>query len=182
MGMFKPLLKIPLLLLILMSSFLYGGDELESVKSAIIAVKTQNFYVQTLGVLVAGSLSSEDVAALQAIQTAVPRQMRIFVTQNDFIKDVYRDFTFLAKDKQVNAILIWPNSGAADPEFQSKICMMSKRMKVPVIGLQNGWLENGAILQVDAGTSPPSVLVNQRVCEIMNYTANEINGYATIKQ
>ena len=174
----KKYLSTTLIFISLTVSSLFGKNSLESVSKTIEGLKTQNWSILTLGVLASEDLSPEDIAALQAMQTAQPRQMRIYVTQSDFIRDVYRDFTFLAQKKQVNAVLIWPSELGNDETFQTKICQISKRMKIPIVALQDGWIEKGALLQFDNVSAQPNIEVNQKVCEIMNYIPNEVAGFS----
>ncbi len=148
----------------------FAQDELSRVESAITSIKGHNFRVLNLGVLANSGLSERDLSALRKIQTAPPRQMRVLVTQSDFVGDVYRDFTFLTREKQVNAVLVWPSDLGSNPKFQKKICQMSKRMKIPVIALQPGWVEQGAILQFIEEKGSTTVHVNEKSCEIMHYS------------
>jgi len=159
--------------------FLFAQDPaIQQVIHAIDAIKTQNFYVQTMGILVAGELSDDDIAELQTLQTKRPRHMRILVTQNGLIRDVYSDFTYLAKTKEVDAILIWPSDVWQDPVFQKKVCQMSMRSKVPVIGLQPGWVTQGALLEFDIDKGTFNLLVNENICRIYNYVPTSIQGYS----
>jgi ABC-type uncharacterized transport system substrate-binding protein len=148
-----------------------------NVLSSIKALKIQNFFIQKLGVLVAGELSASEIQALENIQKDEPRQMRIFVTQSDLVSDVFKDFTFLARAQKVDAILVWPNEVWRQESFQTKICQMSMRTKVPVIALQPGWVDKGAILEFDYGLSGANLITNEKVCSIFNYSTNPVKGF-----
>jgi len=170
-----------ILLFLTISLLLLPGDgalqaqtELDQVSYAVEVMKGHNFSVLTMGVLASTSVSDADLQLIQQLQVAPPRQMRLLVTRSNFISDVYRDFTFLVREKQVNAILVWPGDLGADESFQKKICQMSQRMKVPVVGLQPGWVENGAILEFDQASG--TVHINAKACEVMGYVPAELEG------
>ena len=168
------------LLILLLSNVSADEKSLTEVLEAIKAVKSQNFYVQKLGILVAGSLTPGEIQQLQEIQTSKPRQMAIFVTQNEMVQDVYRDFTFLAKSKQVDAILVWPTEVWSDAGLRAKICQMSMRTMVPVVGMQAGWVERGAMLQFELDVGASAIIANQKVCAIFNYVPGGVAGYTVL--
>lgn len=96
--------------------------------------------------IITDGLTRNEIDHLTQLQTAPPRQMHIFVTQSDFILDMYRDFTCLETDLGVDVIIIYPAGIARDTDFIKKICMMSRRKKVPVVAMEDAWIDSGAML------------------------------------
>jgi ABC-type uncharacterized transport system substrate-binding protein len=116
------------------------------------------------------------------LQAAPPRSMRIFLTNSKNVWDIQRDFTFLVNDKKVEAIIIWPSPYMDDVSLIKNICNMSKRKKIPIISLVPGWLEHGAVAQIDYDNEI-KVTVNEQVRAVMNYPiATETSAYQLVQQ
>ena len=147
---------------------------------AIEVIKNFNFVVLTLGILSDG-VPDGLTDQLSKMQTAPPRSMRIYLTQNKKLWDIYNDFTFLTNEKAVNAILIYPSAGMGDAVLIDKICQMSKRKKIPIIAMQDGWLEKGAAVVIEEASSP-RIKVNEQVCQVLNFPIAERPIYQLVRQ
>lgn len=150
------------------------------VDQVITTIKQFNFVTTSLGILSDG-VSDGLVKQLTALQTAPPRALRIYLTQSNTIWKIFDDFTFLVNEKAVEAILIWPSKAISDPNDIRKICMMSKKKRIPIIALQKGWLEEGATAYIsfDNGVK---VYVNEQVRSVLNFPIAERPEYELIKQ
>ena len=74
----------------------------------------------------------------------------------------------LSNKKGVEAILIWPSDAMEDKKIIKKICIMSKKEKIPVFVMQEGWTEQGAMVEFkSSGTM--IVVVNEQVRSYMNF-------------
>lgn len=144
------------------------------------SIKRHNFVVLSVGII-SDRVPADLITRLNSIQTQPPRQMRIYLTQSDFIGDMYRDFNFLVNDKQVNAIIIWPCPATQDPIMIKKICRMSKMKQIPVIAFSEDWLVNGALMYIKDSDNL-TIVVNEAVREQMNYPISENELYTLIYQ
>jgi hypothetical protein len=170
--------KWPLLLvLFLMLPFALAAQDAKyvPVEKVIEELKKQNFFIFTLGILSDG-LDEATVKKITDLQFAPPRQMQLFITQSAFIQDIYNDFTFLVRNKQVNAVLVWPSKTWDNKDFISKTAKMSQRLRVPIIAMQEGWLEEGAMLYFTDPASP-KMIVNDKVAEVFKYPVNPNTGF-----
>ncbi len=168
-----------MLLLSPMTQYAQGQDI--DVDNVITAIKHFNFKTMKLGILTTG-ISNHTVRQLQELQTAMPRSLEIFATQSTEATSVYRDFTFLINDKQVDAILVWPSPDLQSDITISKICTMSKHKKVPVIVLQEGWLEHGAVAYIYQDGGKITVAGNSLVQDVMGYPIAENDFYNLVSQ
>ena len=96
-----------------------------NIETVVDELKKQNFFIFTLGILSDG-LDETTVKKITDLQFAPPRQMQIFITQSAFIQDIYNDFTYLVRNKQVNAVLVWPSNTWDNKDFISKTAKMSQ--------------------------------------------------------
>ncbi|MBO8130578.1 MAG: hypothetical protein H0Z29_03550 [Candidatus Marinimicrobia bacterium] len=151
------------------------------VDKVIKTIKQLNFVIITLGILSDG-LPDNVINRLAQLQTAPPRSMRIYVTQSKLIAgDIFNDFTVLVNEKQCNAIFVWPSEAMSDPFIIKNICKMSKLKKIPLIVMQEGWLENGALIYIK-NTEPVEIVVNEQVRQVLNFPINESPDYIITKQ
>ena len=149
-------------------------------ENAIASIKRFNFVVTTLGVLSFG-IDQDKLDKLYNLQFAMPRQLRILVTQSNMKKELFRDFTFLVNQKDVEAILIWPSEEMEDKNIIKKICTMSKKKKIPIFVMQEGWTEQGAMVEFkSSGTT--TVIVNEQVRSYMNFPIAENDYYSLVQK
>lgn len=149
-----------------------GGNNLQAqntvtLENVITSLKNHNFMILQVGVLT-GGLSKNEVSELTQLQVTPPRQMRIFATQSLMIYDMYKDFTYLVNEKQVNAIIIYPSRVSSDPSFIKKICMMSRQKKIPLIAMEEAWVGSDAMLVYTDGETP-MLHVNEKVRALIKY-------------
>lgn len=149
-------------------------------EDSIASIKRFNFVVTTLGVLSFG-IDQDKLDKLYNLQFAMPRQLRILVTQSNMKKELFRDFTFLVNQKDVEAILIWPSEEMEDKNIIKKICTMSKKKKIPIFVMQEGWTEQGAMVEFkSSGTT--TVIVNEQVRSYMNFPIAENDYYSLVQK
>jgi len=156
------------------------GQDID-VDNVITAIKHFNFKTMKLGILTTG-ISNSTVSQLQELQTAMPRSLEIFATQSTEATGAYKDFTFLVNDKQVDAVLVWPSPDLNSDITVSKICTMSKQKKVPVIVLQEGWLEHGAVAYIYQDGGKVTVAGNSLVQDVMGYPIADNDFYNLVSQ
>ena len=147
-----------------------GEETMNQVGRAVLALKKQGFTILTLGVITE-EVGENDLQQLIASQTAPPRQMRIFVTQNQLFQDIFKDFTYLVKGKKVDCVLIWPAESFDNSTFIKKITMMSKHSKVPVIALQDGWMGKGALFFLPQDDQ--ALIVDKSIAKYLDFSVNE---------
>jgi len=58
---------------------------------------------------------------------------------------------------------------------------MSKLKKIPLIVMQEGWLENGALIYIK-NIEPVEIVVNEQVRQVLNFPINESPNYIITKQ
>ena len=143
----------------------------EFLGQVIASLKSHNFAILQAGILTTG-ITTTEAEALVSIQTQPPRQMRIFATQSNMIYDIYQDFTFLVNEKKVNAIIVYPSHVSKDPSFIKKISMMSRQKKIPVIAMEDSWVNSDAML-VYTQSPEPTLHVNEKVRALMKYPIND---------
>ncbi len=149
-------------------------------ENSIASIKRFNFVVTTLGVLSFG-IDQNELDKLYDLQFAMPRQLRILVTQSKMKQELFRDFTFLVNQKNVEAILIWPSEDMEDKNIIKKICTMSKKKKIPIFVMQGGWTEQGAMVEFkSSGTT--TVVVNEQVRLYMNFPIAENEYYLLVQK
>ncbi|MBO8183792.1 MAG: hypothetical protein H0Z28_13560 [Archaeoglobus sp.] len=168
--MAKKVLAGMLLLFFMGNVSLYSQADVP-IDKVISCIKKFNFVVLTLGIMSDG-LPQDVIARLSQLQTAPPRSMRIYVTQSQFAGDIFNDFTILVNEKRVNAILIWPSKTMSDGFIIKNICKMSKLKKIPLFVMQDGWLENGALVYFK-DFSTMEIVVNEQVRQVLNFPINE---------
>lgn len=149
-------------------------------ENSIASIKRFNFVVTTLGILSFG-IDQDILDKLYNLQFAMPRQLRILVTQSKMKKELFRDFTFLVNQQNVEAILIWPSEDMDDKNIIKKICTMSKKKKIPIFVMQGGWTEQGAMVEFkSSGTT--TVEINEQVRSFMNFPIAENDYYLLVQK
>jgi|GEM_PF-2484337 len=159
----------------------HAADQEVPVKEVINTIKNMNFSTLTLGVISNG-LSQSTIDQLTALQTELPRHMKIFVTQSKAARDVFVDFTFLVNEKEVDTILIWPSEDLQTQRVIKKICHMSRMKKVPIIALNDSWLEEGAAVYIKTEGSDITVMENSVVTKAMKFTIMEKPNYDIVQK
>lgn len=149
-------------------------------ENSIESIKRFSFAVLTLGILSFG-IDQDKLDKLHDLQFAKPRQLRILVTEARMTRELFRDFTFLVNKKDVEAILIWPSVAMEDKNIIKKICTMSKKKKIPIFVMQEGWTDQGAMVEFkSSGTR--TVVVNEQVRSYMNFPIAENDYYSLVKK
>jgi len=149
-------------------------------RNSIESIKRFNFVVTTLGILSFG-IDPDKLDKLNKLQFAMPRQLRILVTQSRLGKDVFLDFTFLVNQKGVEAILIWPSADMENASIIKKICTMSKRKKIPIFVMQEGWTDQGAMVEF-IFSEKTTVVVNEQVRSYMNFPIADNDYYSLVQK
>jgi len=168
-----------LMILIAVNPMVIQAQDEIPYENSIASIKRFNFVVTTLGILSFG-IDQDVLDKLYDLQFAMPRQLRILVTQSQMKKELFRDFTFLVNQKDVEAILIWPSEAMADKNIIKKICTMSKKKKIPIFVMQEGWMEQGAMVEFKlSGTT--TVVVNEQVRSYMNFPIAENDYYLLVQ-
>lgn len=148
----------------------------------IECVKSFNFVVLKAGILSDG-VSKDVISKLENLRVTPPRSMYIYITQSQFASDIFEDFTTLVNNKEVDVIIIWPSKTMQDKLVIRRICQMSKMKKVPIIALQEGWIEEGAMMYFkNFGEDKVDIVVNETVREVMNFPIQENPLYNLIRQ
>ena len=149
-------------------------------ENSIESIKRFNFVVTTLGILSFG-IDEDKLDKLKDLQFAMPRQLQIFVTQSQLMKELFHDFTFLVNKKGVEAILIWPSEAMEDKKIIKKICIMSKKKKIPVFVMQEGWTDQGAMIEFKSSETM-TVVVNEQVRSYMNFPIAANDYYSLVQK
>jgi ABC-type uncharacterized transport system substrate-binding protein len=175
----KYLKTFSILVAIIFHITLIAQEDTVPISKVIESIKNNNFTVFTVGILSDG-IPQDVINDLVRLQTAPPRQMKIYLTQSYLMKDIFYDFTYLINDKKAQAIIIWPSKLMKDESMMKKISTMSKRKKIPVIALQESWLEYGAMMYIK-NPDDLTLVVNEKIREYMNYPIAEKSLYKIVK-
>ena len=151
------------------------------VKEVIDTIKNMNFVTTTLGI-VSNGIPEATVEELTSLQTAMPRQMRIYITESQAAREVFVDFTFLVNDKNVDAVLIWPSEKMNKKSVIKKMCYMSKTKKIPIIALDAGWLDEGAAAVITSNNGTVTVTENSVITKAMKFPIADKPDYTIVQR
>lgn len=178
-------MKVKQLITIGVCALLLAGTQVQAqdvpVKKVIDTIKNMNFKTMTLGIISNG-VSDDIVQQLTDLQTELPRSMQIFITQSKDARDVFVDFTFLVNDKKADAILVWPSKDMNIKSVINKICMMSKQKKVPVLAMNEAWLEKGAAAWIQVDDDQIKITENSVITKAMDFPIADKPSYSIVQK
>ena len=163
--------KIALSIVFVLIPVLLLAETPVPIEKVVENLKAFNFGIISAGILTDG-LSNDEIKKIEQLQFAPPRQMKFYVTQSQYMRDIFQDFTYLINEKKVNAIIIWPSKTMTEKSIMKKIGERSKKKKIPLIVMQEGWLEYGAMLYFKDGEKL-TIEINEAVRSVIDYPIPE---------